>query len=561
MRKQMKLVAVLSTAALLAMGMSMTSFAAKWEKDDSGIWHYYDSEGGLVTSEWGKDGASWCYLDDDGNMLTSSWVDDESYVNEKGARVVNAWVQTSSADGVDDPGEDGDNWYYFNGKGHKVMSDSEKINGKTYYFDEEGKMQSGWYEQEGNIFYLGDENDGARKNGQWLKLERPSSGDDEDNSAAGALNCTDDSSDPCNDEGWYWFGADGKMTKDANKKKINGHSYYFNEHGQMLYEWINDRKVSGVAPASQANAAPDGNAASPGSAQTEHMIYSNMEEKGWMADGWHEISGSEDTETSDDDRWYFFKDGKMKRADSSKDTRVKDDDGLVYVKRVKVDSEKMGKQYYAFDEYGRNLTGLQYSPNDNGFYYFDEKGYPVSGKAASVECDDDGYEFFFNTKNGKKGQGLSGENSGYLYFNGKKLTADDDNRLYFYNDKLYLVNNKGKIQKGKKNFNIENSSIAEDKVAVDFNSDNSVKSITLGEGKGTSYTAAQLMEMSLNTDQETSSFVGENGKYEDGYVTIPFIQLYDGNVYTYRFTEKTTGGFDAVEMWYDVHEKLNNRWK
>ena len=52
MRKQTKLVAVLSAAALLAMGASMTSFAAGWEKDDAGIWHYYDSDDEMVTSEW-----------------------------------------------------------------------------------------------------------------------------------------------------------------------------------------------------------------------------------------------------------------------------------------------------------------------------------------------------------------------------------------------------------------------------------------------------------------------------------------------------------------------------
>ena len=36
MRKQIKLVAVLSAAALLAVGASMTSFAG-WEKDEDGI--------------------------------------------------------------------------------------------------------------------------------------------------------------------------------------------------------------------------------------------------------------------------------------------------------------------------------------------------------------------------------------------------------------------------------------------------------------------------------------------------------------------------------------------
>lgn len=561
MKKQTKLVAVLSTAAVLAMGISMTSFAAGWTKDDSGIWHYYDSDDDMVSSEWRKDGSNWFYLDEDGEMLTNSWVDDESYVGANGARLVNAWIKTSPDDESDDPGENGDYWFYFDKKGHKVTSDSRKINGKTYFFGNDGKMESGWYEKDGDIFYLGGEDDGSRKDNQWLWLERPGNEDEDNNEAASALGCTDDSQDPCDDEGWYWFGAGGKMTKDADKKKVNGRHYYFNEHGQMLYEWINDRKISGVSPASQPNASLDGYAASPGSSQIDHMIYSNVVEQGWRANGWYEIDGSEDTETDDDSYWYYFKDGKAKRAESMKDARVKDDDGLVFVKRIKVDSQKMGKQYYAFDEYGRNLTGLQYSPNDNGFYYFNESGYPVFGKVSNVECDDDSFEFYFNTTNGKKGQGYNGEKSGYLYFNGKKLTADDENRLFFYNDRIYLVNNKGKIQKGKKSYNIENSSIAEDKVAVVFNSDNSVKSITLDEGKGTAYTAAELLKMSLTTDSTTNDYIDEDGSYDDTYVSIPSIRLYDNDVYTYRFTTKKDGSLDAAEMWYDVHEKLNARWK
>ena len=64
MRKQTKLVAVLSAAALLAVGASMTSFAG-WEKDEDGIWHYYDSDDEMVEDEWRKDGSKWFYLDED----------------------------------------------------------------------------------------------------------------------------------------------------------------------------------------------------------------------------------------------------------------------------------------------------------------------------------------------------------------------------------------------------------------------------------------------------------------------------------------------------------------
>ena len=44
MRKQTKLVAVLSAAALLAIGASMTSFAAGWTQED-GTWVYLDRDG------------------------------------------------------------------------------------------------------------------------------------------------------------------------------------------------------------------------------------------------------------------------------------------------------------------------------------------------------------------------------------------------------------------------------------------------------------------------------------------------------------------------------------
>ena len=44
MKKQTKLVAVLSTAALLAIGASMTSFAATGWAEEDGTWVYYDRD-------------------------------------------------------------------------------------------------------------------------------------------------------------------------------------------------------------------------------------------------------------------------------------------------------------------------------------------------------------------------------------------------------------------------------------------------------------------------------------------------------------------------------------
>ena len=444
MRKQTKLVAVLSAAALLAMGASMTSFAAGWEKDDSGIWHYYDSDDEMVTGEWKKDGGKWFYLDDDGEMLTDSWVDDEYYVGEDGAMLVNQWKKTLADEDMDDPEDDGEAWYYFGSKGKKTTED-KKINGKNYFFDEDGKMRDGWYQDGTDVYYLGDEDDGARKSG-WLWLEAPDEDDVDVNGHA-------DDNDICDEEGWYYFGSNGKMYKDAAKKKVNGKYYFFNEHGQMLYEWINGGKISVGS-----NAQLDGSA-TPSNTNAGDMIYTNVVEEGWRADGWYEIDGAEDTGANNDTDWYYFKNGEAKKANMTTDQLafangiVTDDNDPVFRARIKVEGK-----YFCFNEIGQMQTGLQYIPAQGAFYYFDANGYQKTGKVSSVECEDDDYTFYFQTKNGGNGKGVTGEKDGYLYWNGKRLEADDDYKVYEVENNFYLVNNKGKIQKSaSKKYDVENT--------------------------------------------------------------------------------------------------------
>mgnify|MGYP000814723858 FL=1 len=443
----------------------MTSFAG-WEKDEDGIWHYYDSDDQMVEGEWRKDGSKWFYLDEDGNMATDTWVDDDYYVGEDGAMVKNDWRKTFGEDEEDDPDQD-EHWYYFGSNGKKVTDQDKKINGKTYYFDEDGKMYSGWYSdgKDDVAYYLGTEDEGWRAENQWLWLENSGDTDDDfeddDTKGESVLGCdADNDDDPCDDEGWYWFGSDGKAYHGEGKKKINGRYYMFNEHGQMLYEWINDNDVRYPAPGTSSNAQLDGNLAEAtsgnalgyaGAAQNiQGMLYYNVVEEGWRGDGWYEIDGSEDVGEDSDTDWYFFDDGEAEHADADgSDFATYDEDGAaVHVARIKVDSSK-GKKYFAFNEKGQMQTGLQYMAEDKGFYYFDENGYMQDGKVSDVECDDDDYNFYFNTKNGSNGQGYTGEKDNYLYFNGKRLEADDDYRLYYLDGDIYLVNNKGKIQKSK----------------------------------------------------------------------------------------------------------------
>ena len=272
------------------------------------------------------------------------------------------------------------------------------------------------------------------------------------------------------------------------------------------------------------------------------MLYYNVVEEGWRGNGWYEIDGSEDLGTDDDTDWYFIDDGEVKHADDDgSDFATNDDDGPVHVARIKVDSSK-GKKYFAFNEKGQMQTGLQYMAEDKGFYYFDENGYMQDGKVSDVECDDDTYNFYFNTKNGSNGQGYTGEKDNYLYFNGKRLEADDDYRLYYLDGDIYLVNNKGKIQSSKsdnKKFDLENKGIAEEDVNVQFTG-KKVKSVKLENG--TEYSAEELIK-----DAEDIIKSADFDPSEDYIVSIPFIQLYDDDQYTYTAPE--------VEGWRYLNKK------
>ncbi|MBS6519068.1 MAG: hypothetical protein KH353_12995, partial [Clostridium sp.] len=575
----------------LAVGASMTSFAG-WEKDEDGIWHYYDSDDEMVEGEWRKDGSKWFYLDEDGNMATDTWVDDEYYVGEDGAMVKNDWRKTFGEDEEDDPDQD-EHWYYFGSNGKKVTDQDKKINGKTYYFDEDGKMYSGWYSdgKDDVAYYLGTEDEGWRAENQWLWLENSGDTDDDfeddDTKGESVLGCdADNDDDPCDDEGWYWFGSDGKAYHGEGKKKINGRYYMFNEHGQMLYEWINDNDKRYPAPGTDSNAQLDGNLAEAtgsnagkgyaGSSENiQGMLYYNVVEEGWRGDGWYEIDGSEDAGTDGDTDWYYIDDGEPKRADAKFDNALKNDfvtyeEGAspVYVARIKVPSEKMGKVYFAFNEMGQMQTGLQYIPEEDGFYYFDDNGYPVDGKVSDVECDDDSYAFRFETKNGHNGKGIHGEKDNYLYFNGKRLEADDDYKFYVIDKDVYLVNNKGKIQKskgGKTYDDIENGYFEGKDVKVTTNNNGAVTKIEILDDdkkvadtiKSDELIMKQIWDLmggaeggAVTDTALKDKLFAEEGEYGDEYVAVPFIQLYDDDVYTsfYKIEINSKGNAELTDL-------------
>ena len=331
----------------------------------------------------------------------------------------------------------------------------------------------------------------------------------------------------CDDEGWYWFQSSGKVYNGASKKKINGKYYMFNRHGQMLYEWINNSQAVTHGSNSQLD-----NETLRDTASASDMLYYNVVEDGSRGNGWQELDGSISMDTDNDTDWYYIDDGEMLHASNvinGSDYATDDEDGEpVFRMRDKV--KESGNKYFCFNENGQMQTGLQYIKDAGGFFYYDENGYQKDGRVTSIECDDDDYTFYFNTSNGKNGLGYTGEKDNYLYFNGKRLEADDDYRFYYVEGDVYLVNTKGKIQKatgdGKKYDDIENEAYnGKEDVIVITNKNGVVKSIN-----GVEIENKEASDDILRNIDWTKDVTDDKNSAS---VTIPFIALYD-DVYTYQ---------------------------
>ena len=119
----------------------------------------------------------------------------------------------------------------------------------------------------------------------------------------------------------------------------------------MLYEWINGVKTT---MGSNAQLDTDDETAQMNATPSE-VRYMNQVEQGWRADGWYQINGADILGAGDDTDWYYFKDGKAKRAEKKDDgTGLKDGSSLVYRAKIKI----AGK-YFCFNEIGQMQTGLQ----------------------------------------------------------------------------------------------------------------------------------------------------------------------------------------------------------
>ena len=475
MRKQTKIAAVVSAAALLALGASMTSFAASkgtWMMVD-GEWYCYDKNGDAYTNVFCSSNGKEYYVGDDGQLVRSEWVEYDGnyyFVNSSGAKITNDWRLTTP---YDDESAD-EEWYYFKSNGKSAENAKITYKGKSYYFDTDGKMLTGWVNtgdgtsavneangyEAGHTFYC--DETGARVEGAWVKDVAP--GVDDDDADA--------------DEYWYYLKKATGKPATGKQSNINGQIYLFNGEGQMQHGWVaatsSDEKFVQLDKEDEEqkmSAAGEADVYYCGDEDDGHAK-KNKWVKTWLP--------SDTNEEEDDKEWFWFdKEGKVFRASETKKNSVETaanaekykldegtltpDDGKV---ATLIGKKKVNSKDYWFRNDGVMLSKF-YKINDAMFYFGGaDDGSMKTGSQSIKDNAGDTYKFYFYTKDQttdkyqtpkygkklKKGAGVVGNQSNKLYYYGLLLTADD----YKYQvvtlkdndgqDVKFIINSNGSIQ-------------------------------------------------------------------------------------------------------------------
>ncbi len=596
MKKQTKLVAVLSTAALLAIGASMTSFAATGWAEEDGTWVYYNRDGERATDSWKKSGNNWYYLDSDGEMAIDQLIEDGDnyyYVDINGVMASNQWVAIENEDaGEDDEPEH--YWYYFQANGKALTNgDNDKvslktINGKKYAFDDEGKMLYGWVDEDSaervddtdsdgfkeGVYYFGGEDDGAMTTG-WLQLDitYDEATTDDYKYTAAAFNDDEDQTR------WFYFKSNGKkiFAEDGDRTKdktINGKKYAFDEYGAMVAEWSLDEEDLGTNPqaftSSVASSAEVITGKAFDSKYTESWKYfSSVEDGARVSKGWFKVVPAEflneDKYNDDEDFWYYadgsgnlyageFKTIKGKKYAFRNDGRM-----LNGLKFIKEDADNQSLSVYADDDDTWNFDNEDdfldhaaefYEPEGYKCFYFgDGDDGAMRTNKTNVEIDGENHNFYFEKSGGNKGAGVTGEEDDKLYQSGMLLKADSDDK-YIVVEKTTHVNADGKaeystyrkLDDAKEFMNAEGVVVKDEldgkngNEAVNIGNGNTKKAEDLSEA----YSITYKTEANSKGDKKEYILVNTSGKIVDGKGKNK-----DGSDY-YYVTEKKANGENSI---------------
>lgn len=458
--------ALVIAAASLAGIEAKTAYAVEGWTSDGEEWKYLDDEDNPVRNVWRQSRDAWFYLGSDGVMKRDCFVEDGSglyYVDEEGKRVENDWVLAQEDE---DSGYEA-GWYYFGGNGkayRKTSTPRKTIGGKTYMFDENGRMLTGWFDRDGEPLdedddpmvegecYAGE--DGALLTEAWLDYSEidPYALDDITSSISGR-----DYNEY--DRIWLYFNNRSKKVRSKGdrlvQRNIDGVTYGFDEYGIMLPWWS---KAGSVSNADKSNP----------SSELSARFYAGYDGGKLLKDSWF---------------WMYPEEGLAE--DDSNDGEYSwwhtDQNGEVYRDRIK----KINGRRYAFDGLGRMQTGFvlfdgsstfvaQYDPDvwssqdfKDGNLYGGEKadlyffspdelndGSMQTGDEVSVELADGVFTFGFKSNGiayGSRNE-LKRVKDSY-YINGLRLEADQEFGYGVVQDEAdtyRVVNTRGKTVSGSK---------------------------------------------------------------------------------------------------------------
>ena len=472
MRKQTKIAALVSATALLALGASITSFAAArgtWMLVD-GEWYCYDSNGDPYEDTFCVSNGKDYYVGEDGMLVRSSWVEydgDQYFVNSAGQKITSDWRLTTPYDDEDAEEE----WYYFQASGKMATSKKIVYKGNTYFFDADGKMLTGWVTAEGgdvvneennidsaNTFYA--DETGARVEGDWILTVEP--GVEEDDADA--------------DYYWYYLLSSGKVAT-GKRNNIKGQTYFFNEEGQMLSGWVKGVTTGTGSDSETVYSEIDGETDYEPLEYAENVSYYYC---GGSDDGhakknkWVKLWRPEDTYEEDEDNdkfWYWIeKNGEVFVPEATETVGYKYQltDGSLEQKtdQISVIKKKINSKDYFFNEAGEMLSQFidvvhvdEEDKNDLavGMYYFggSDDGSMKTGSETVRDDNLDAFKFYFGTKDNnntgeRKGVGITGNKSNKLYYKGHLVAAQDYRyQPVIIGDYTFIVNSNGSIQHSK----------------------------------------------------------------------------------------------------------------
>lgn len=456
MKRRTKLIAVLSATAILAAGVSITSFAESGWKEENGKWFWVDDNGQVAKNQLLEMDNNYYYVGEDGVNVTGQWVS----------------IENENAGQEDEPDR---HWYYFqeNGKAYKRSGGASSgsvntkiIDGKKYAFDTEGRMLTGWV------------SDGERQTSEdaWKTCDYYFGGDDDGVMRTGweRMLIVDDDAEKlqpgeefweAEQHRWFYFEESGKKVKgkenDFKRRTIHGNKYGFDEFGRMIASWYADPEII-TTELARGEEAYDSETAQGGKNYTKKFMYFGSPESGVQyTEGWFRAVPS----------LYLMK---QKHIDEDPGMYYADDKGYICANEIKtIDGEK-----YAFDNYGRQISGFvcltmedekssknftkkahaddSYAPfsteeefdelidtmaedfttHNKRFYLFYGPNNSMLTGAQKVTVGEEKYDFMFETDGYLRGSGVMGKKDGRLYLAGKLLKPAEGEKYAIYKQEL-----------------------------------------------------------------------------------------------------------------------------